>query len=81
MYHHGQLENDALYTVASARALFEHHGFEVPEARRANMLPLTLPGRLATVVAPAIWGANRALSRVPGLNAFATNVAVVARAR
>lgn len=79
-YYHGQLEHDTLWTVRSARAAFERHGFEVLEIRRANMLPLTLPGRVATALAPAIFGAGRALGRVPGLNALATNVELVARA-
>lgn len=79
-YFHGQLPDDRLYTVPSARALIERHGYEVLEIRLANMLPLTLPGAAATRLAPAIWGANRALARVPGLNHFATNVELVARA-
>lgn len=80
-YHHGQLEHDTLYTLPSAREIFERHGFDVLEARLTNMLPLTLPGRTATAAAPAIWRANRALSRVPGLNVVATNVDVIARSR
>lgn len=78
-YYHGQLPNDTLWTVAEARAAFERHRFEVLEIRRMNMLPLTLPGRVATATAPAIYGANRLLSRIPGLNALATNVELVAR--
>jgi hypothetical protein len=31
-------------------------------------------------VAQAVWGANRALARVPGLNRVATNVELVATA-
>jgi SAM-dependent methyltransferase len=80
-YHHGQGEHDRLYSLASARAIFEGNGFDVLEARRINVLPLTLPGRAATVASPAIWRANRALSRVPGLNAVATNIEVVAQSR
>jgi 2-polyprenyl-3-methyl-5-hydroxy-6-metoxy-1,4-benzoquinol methylase len=79
-YYHGMLEHDTLWTVEEARAAFERHGFEVLEIRRMNMLPLTLPGRAATRFAGAIYGASRALSRVPGLNAVATNVELVARA-
>jgi 2-polyprenyl-3-methyl-5-hydroxy-6-metoxy-1,4-benzoquinol methylase len=79
-YYHGQLEHDTLWTMREARSAFERHGFQVLEIRRMNMLPLTLPGRVATVTAPAIYGANRALSRVPALNAAATNVELVARA-
>lgn len=78
-YYHGQLPDDRLYTVRSARALLEPHGYEVLEIRLANMLPLTLPGRAATALAPAIWAANRRLSNVPGVNLAATNVELVAR--
>lgn len=78
-YYHGQLPDDRLYTVETAGDLLRRHGYEVLEIRRANMLPLTLPGRAATKLAPAIWGANRALSRVPGLNRGATNVELIAR--
>ncbi len=80
-YYHGQLEHDTLWTVRTARAAFERHRFEVLEIRRMNMLPLTLPGRAATVAARTIYGVNRALSRVPALNAVATNVELIARAR
>jgi SAM-dependent methyltransferase len=79
-YFHGQLPDDRVYTVSIARELFERHGFHLLEIRRANMLPLTLPGRIAGRLAPAIWSANRAIARVPGLNALATNVELVARA-
>jgi SAM-dependent methyltransferase len=77
MYHHGALEHDRLYDVASARALVERHGFAVRELRRANMLPLALtrPGPRLT---GAIWRANGALARVPALNVLATNVELVA---
>jgi SAM-dependent methyltransferase len=79
-YFHGQLPDDRLYDLPDARALLERHGYQVLELRYANMLPLTLPGRAATKLAPAIWGANRALAAVPGLNRAATNVELVARA-
>jgi 2-polyprenyl-3-methyl-5-hydroxy-6-metoxy-1,4-benzoquinol methylase len=79
-YYHGQLEQDTLWTVRAARAAFERRRFEVLEIRRMNMLPLTLPGRAATMLAPAIYGTSRAMSRVPGLNALATNVELIARA-
>ncbi len=78
-YYHGQLPDDRLYTLDSARALLERHGYQVLELRYANMLPLTLPGRAATKLAPAIWGANRALATVPGLHRLATNVELIAR--
>ncbi|HEU4656670.1 MAG TPA: class I SAM-dependent methyltransferase, partial [Capillimicrobium sp.] len=73
-YYHGQLENDRLYTLDSARRIVEEHGFRVEELRLANMLPLSLTGEAGERLAPAIWSANRALARVPGLNRFATNV-------
>lgn len=79
LYYHGMLPNDRVYTVRSAVDLLERHGFAVREARRANMLPLSsLPGghqRLPDLV----WRANCRLQRVPGLNAVATNVELVAR--
>ncbi len=81
MYYHGQLENDRLYTPASARAIFERHGFEIIEVRRANMLPLTLSGRAATATGGLIWRTNRILAAIPGLNTVATNVEVIARSR
>jgi SAM-dependent methyltransferase len=79
LYYHGQDSCDRLYTVASARALLMRHGFTVLEVRRANMLPLTVTGPLAQRVGRAIWRVNRGLARVPGLNAVATNVELVAR--
>lgn len=79
LYYHGQLEHDALYTPRTARALLERHRFRVEELRLANMLPLGLTGTTAMRLAPAIWTANRGLSRVPGLNRVATNVELVAR--
>ena len=41
-YYHGQFPLDRLYTLESAEAMFRAHGYEILEARRANMLPLTL---------------------------------------
>jgi hypothetical protein len=52
----------------------------VRELGLANMLPLTLPGPLATRLAPALWRCNAALARVPGLRRLATNVELVAQA-
>jgi ubiquinone/menaquinone biosynthesis C-methylase UbiE len=80
-FYHGRGEFDVLYTTASARRLFERHGFEVLELRRANMLPLLLTAGWATAAEGAIWKANRALARVPLLNLVATNVEVIARSR
>jgi O-methyltransferase len=77
--YHGEREHDTLWTVRSAKEALERHGFDVAVARRSNMLPLTLAGRVAERLAPLIWGLNVALSRVPGLNAVATNVEAVAR--
>jgi SAM-dependent methyltransferase len=78
---HGEREHDTLWTVRSARETLARHRFMVREARRANMLPLTLPGRFATAAAPVIWTLNRVLSRVPGLNLLATNVEAIAEKR
>jgi SAM-dependent methyltransferase len=82
MYYHGAEPDDRLYTPASARDLLERHGYEVGELRLANMLPLTLD--MAPLQRPrtarAVWAANRALARVPGLRRAATNVELVARA-
>jgi ubiquinone/menaquinone biosynthesis C-methylase UbiE len=80
LYYHGKLPFDRVYTVASARSLVAGHGYTVTEIRRANMLPLTIESAPAQRAAGAIWGANRAIARVPGLNALATNVELVARA-
>ena len=79
IYFHGQLPDDRLYNLAEARQIVDRHGFEPIFARRMNMLPLTLTGRIAERLAPAIWLANRALSRIPLLNTFATNVELSAR--
>jgi SAM-dependent methyltransferase len=82
LYYHGAEPHELLYTPASARALIERHGYEIGELRLSNMLPLTLDFPLAQRprIASAIWDANRALARVPGLNRVATNVELVARA-
>lgn len=77
--YHGEREHDTLWTVRSARAALRRHGFEVERVRRANMLPLTLPGRVAERLAPLIWRLNVVLGRVPLLNLLATNVEAVAR--
>ena len=79
--YHGEREHDTLWTVRSAREVLERHGFVVEVLRRANMLPLTLPGRAAGRSAPLIWALNTALARVPGLNLVATNVEAIARSR
>lgn len=78
-YYHGQFPLDRLYTLQSARQLFTEHGYEIVEARRANMLPLTLTGAMAQRLANVIWHVNRLLDRIPGLNLIATNVQVIAR--
>jgi 2-polyprenyl-3-methyl-5-hydroxy-6-metoxy-1,4-benzoquinol methylase len=82
LYYHGAEPHELLYTPASARALLQRHGYEISELRLANMLPLTLDVPIAQRprVAGAVWSANRALARVPGLNRVATNVELVARA-
>jgi SAM-dependent methyltransferase len=79
LYYHGALEHDRVYDRRSAIELLRRHGFNVTSSRRMNLLPLTLTGRLAARAAGPIWAANSALSRVPGLNLFATNLELVAR--
>jgi ubiquinone/menaquinone biosynthesis C-methylase UbiE len=82
LYYHGAEPHELLYTPASARALLERHGFAIRELRLANMLPLTLdvPVAQRPRVASAVWSANQAIARVPGLNRVATNVELVASA-
>ena len=80
IYWHGKEPNDRLYDVRSARAIVERHGYAVQELRHANMLPLTLPGALASRLADVIWHANRLVAKIPGLNRLATNVELVATA-
>jgi SAM-dependent methyltransferase len=79
LYYHGAMEHDRVYSRRSALALLARHGFAVEEFRRMNMLPLTLTGSAAARAAQPIWAANRALSALPGLNLFATNLELVAR--
>ena len=73
LYYHGKLPDDRVYSLQSAQALLERHGFEVRELRRAHMLPLVLggPPRL-------VWSISSALERVPGLNLVATTIEGVA---
>ena len=80
-YYHGKLPDDRVYTLRSAIALFERHGFEVREARRARMLPLALRGRLATWAARPIWLVSSVLERIPGVNQLATTLELVATPR
>jgi 2-polyprenyl-3-methyl-5-hydroxy-6-metoxy-1,4-benzoquinol methylase len=79
LYYHGHLPDDTLYTRPVARDLLQAHGFAIAELRLANMLPLGITGRGGERFGDAIWAANRALARVPGLNQVATNVELVAR--
>ena len=79
--YHGSRPEDTLWTIRSTRAALEGCGFGVLELRRANLLPLTLPGRAARLATPVIWWANRALCRIPLLNLLATNVEAVAISR
>lgn len=82
LYYHGAEPHELLYTPASARTLLERHGYTIRELRLANMLPLTLDIPIAQRprIAAAVWGANRALAGVPGVNRLATNVELVAGA-
>jgi SAM-dependent methyltransferase len=74
MYYHGSLPNDRVYDERSARALVAAHGFRIDDFRRTNMLPLTVEHPLAWRLSSQIWGANRALARVPGVEFLATNL-------
>lgn len=76
--YHGQSPYDRLYSLKSARALLVRHGYRVSEARYANMLPLTLSGRVFNRLGGLIWSASRFLSALPGLRQFATNVEAIA---
>jgi len=79
-YWHGLLPDDRLYTLGSAVELVRAHGFEIREARRANMLPLNRPGDRFPSIAAPWWALNRALARVPGVNLVSTNIELVATA-
>lgn len=74
LYYHGQLEHDTLWSPREAREAATAVGFEPLDVRLANMLPLTLDHPWAARLAGPIWALNRLLSRVPVLNAVATNV-------
>lgn len=79
-YYHGKLPHDHTYTVSSAELLIDVSGFDVVEAKRVNVIPLTSLGRrLDGSSAPKVWKANELLGRVPFVNLLATNVDVVAR--
>ena len=80
LYYHGAWPDDRVYDLAGARALLELRGFHVAEARLANLLPLTVGGRLVSRLAPALWAVNRRLGDVPGVRQLATNVELVATA-
>ena len=80
-YYHGKLPDDRVYTLRSAVSLFERHGYEVREARRARMLPLALRGTLATRAARPIWLVSSVLERIPGVNQLATTLELVASPR
>jgi len=79
-YYHGQLPHDHVYTVSSAALLLDVAGYEVVEAKRLNLMPLTQLGRrLDAKRAATVWKLNELLARVPVVNLVATNVDVVAR--
>lgn len=78
LYYHGIAEHDRLYDERSARALLQRHSFDIQELRLANVLPLTITGRLADRVSQQIWWLNRVLSAIPGVKVIATNIEVIA---
>jgi ubiquinone/menaquinone biosynthesis C-methylase UbiE len=79
LYYHGAYTHDRVYTRRSAIGMLSRHNFRIVEVRRMNMLPLTITGGLAQRASKGIWAANQALSAIPGLNLFATNLEIVAR--
>ncbi|MGO9792758.1 MAG: methyltransferase domain-containing protein [Solirubrobacteraceae bacterium] len=81
LYYHGALPHDRVYNRATAVALLTRHGFVIDEFRRMNMLPLTVTSAAAERAARGFWAANCALSAIPGLNVFATNLEFVAHVR
>jgi SAM-dependent methyltransferase len=78
LYYHGTYKFDRVYDEGGARALLARHGFVVRESRLTNILPLTLTGPLAQRATRRIWRANQALSTIPGLMRFATNIELIA---
>ncbi len=79
-YYHGRLPHDHTYTVSSAKLLVDVCGFDVIEAKRLNLVPLTHLGRrLDATRATKVWKMNEVLGRIPVANLLATNVDVVAR--
>jgi hypothetical protein len=72
------LPDDRVYSRDSAIGLLERHGFEVLVFRRADMLPLTVGGRMPILVARALIAANRVLEGIPGLNLIATDMELIA---
>jgi SAM-dependent methyltransferase len=80
LYYHGAGPYDRVYNPSSARELLARHGYRVTETRLANVVPLTVGGRLPGEIASALWWLNGALSLLPGLRRFATNVELVATA-
>ncbi len=81
LYYHGALTYDRVYTPHTAVELLLGHGFQVDAVRRTNLLPLTITHPLAQALADPIWAVNGALSRVPGLRLFSTNLELEATAR
>lgn len=79
-HYHGRDKYDTVYTLSSARALFERHSFTVLESRYANVLPLLVSSGWARALEDPIWRLNCALARVPGLRLVSTNVELIARA-
>jgi SAM-dependent methyltransferase len=79
LYYHGALPNDRIYKKHEAISLLERHGYRVVECRLANMLPLTVGLPVGGALSRVIWGANRALARLPALNVVATDLELVGR--
>jgi SAM-dependent methyltransferase len=80
LYHHGQDPYDRLYTPGSAEQLVSDHGYEVVEVRYANMLPLSLTGRVGDATARVVFTFSSQCARIPLLRRFATNIEIIALA-
>ena len=58
--------------------LLERHRFRADSVRRANMLPLSLPGPIRAHAGGVIWNTSRLLERIPGVNIISTTCEIVA---
>jgi SAM-dependent methyltransferase len=80
LYYHGAWPDDRVYDLPGARVLLEREGFQITEARLANLLPLTVGGPAVDRFAGTLWRLNRFLGEVPGVRQLATNIELIAHA-